>query len=110
MIIRTCVGVHRGYTVGTPWYTVVHRGTPWIHRRDHVQCCVHMYLRVVKLLHAIGQFLSDRLHQRRNDHRLLLVPEVVLAEDIVTVLLGESSGLNHTDLHVHVCHFNSLLF
>ena len=86
------------------------RGTPWVHRRDHVHCCEHMYLRVVKLLHAIRQFLSDRLHQRRNDHRLLLVPEVVLAEDIVTVLLGESSGRNHSDLHVYVCNFNFVLF
>ena len=64
---------------------------------------MHMYLRVVKLLHAIRQFLSDGLHQWRNYHWLLLVPEMVLAEDIVTVLLGESSGLNHSDLCVCVC-------
>ena len=83
--------------------------TPWVHRRDHVHCCVHMYLRVVKLLHAIGQFLSDRLHQRRNYYWVLLVPEMVLAEEIVTVLLGESSGLNHSDLHVHVRNFNFVL-
>ena len=104
----------------------VHVVCTWVHRKDHdhIACtCVreqvqsqlaqgYMYLRVVKLLHAIWQFLSDRLHQWRNYHWLLLVPEMVLAEDVVTVLLGESSGLNHTDLWVWVwvCRFKFLLF
>ena len=71
--------------------------------REQLQSQGYMYLRVVKLLHAIRQFLSDGLHQWRNYHWLLLVPEMVLAEDVVTVLLGESSGLNHSDLCVRVC-------
>ena len=55
---------------------------------------------MLKLLHPVRQFLRPGLDEGWDDHCLQLVPESILTEHVMTVLLWEPHRFYHTDLWV----------
>lgn len=53
---------------------------------------------MVKLLDPLRVLFQTSLNQGRNDHRLLLLPKLILAEHIVRILFRQSSSFHYSDL------------
>ena len=69
--------------------------------RPQLEQLATMYLHVIKALEFLRWFVKTSLNEWRDDHWLLLPPKLVLAEYIVRVLLGQSTGFYHFNLTEH---------